>query len=308
MRRAHLHPAEGGSVAARVVSVGRNSAWIALSGSDALHVASFRKGDGREQLVPGDLVEVRPLGDERFVVDRREARSFALVRRTPGGRDKTMAANIDGIAIVSSLANPAPHVAMLDELLAFGEVSGLASTLIFTKPDLAEPDTVAHLTSLYGAIGYPIFVVNPKRAQGVEPLARALLGRQTLLIGQSGVGKSSLFRALGGTANVGEVSREGRGRQTTTAGKLHYLPAGFLIDSPGVAEFQLHGSAPREVAGGFPEFAVPAQTCRFADCSHRGEPSCGVRSAVPGEIASSRYASYLGILARGFRSAAWSSA
>jgi ribosome biogenesis GTPase len=151
-------------------------------------------------------------------------------------------------------------------------------------------------------LGYDTLVLNPKAGQGIDELERRIAARHTLLIGQSGVGKSSIFRALGGRSVVGDVSKIGRGRQTTSAGRLHRFPDGFLIDSPGVSDFELHGMTPAEVSHGFVEFRPLLGTCRFTDCVHLSEPDCAVRAAVAaGTIAASRYASYRAILERGRR-------
>jgi len=285
---------------ARVVSVGRNAAWIAFEDEAELRLASFRKTNERSMLVPGDLVRATALDDERVVVDGREPRSFTLERTTAGGRTKTMAANIDGIAIVAAFARPSLHVAMIDELLAFAEIHGIEARLILTKSDIAQtPDFVTRTVALYRNLGYGTYLANPKAGDGVDALRVALAGRQTLLIGQSGVGKSSLFRALGGDADVGDVSKTGRGKQTTTAGRLHRFPLGFLIDSPGVGEFELRDLSAAEIARGFVEFAPLLGTCRFSDCVHRSEPGCAVLAGVAsGAIAESRYESYRAILER----------
>jgi ribosome biogenesis GTPase len=116
-------------------------------------------------------------------------------------------------------------------------------------------------------------------------------------VGNSGVGKSSIFRALGGVAAVGEISRFGRGRQTTTSARLFRLGEGFLIDSPGIGEFDLDPMPPSELAWLFVEMREPARLCRFSDCRHLTEPGCAVRDAVAdGRIALSRYTSYTEIL------------
>ena len=118
-----------------------------------------------------------------------------------------------------------------------------------------------------------------------------------MLSGNSGVGKSSIFRALGGEAVVGDVSRHGMGRQTTTAARLYRMPGGFLIDSPGVNEFGLGQITPSELVQGFREMREPATTCRFTDCTHLVEPGCGVVAALAqGRIAESRYQSYKSLL------------
>jgi len=286
---------------ARVVSVGRNAAWIAFDGEPRLRLAALRKNAERLSLVPGDVVIATPLDDERVLIDAREPRSFALTRTAQNGRTKTMAANIDGIAIVAALARPPLRLAMIDELLAFAELHDVTAAVMFTKPDLARSEGVdaPALCALYAQLGYRVFVVNPKTGEGVAAITAALESAHTLLIGQSGVGKSSLFGALGGSGAVGEVSKSGRGKQTTTTGRLHRFAAGFLIDSPGIGEFELWGYAPREIARGFVEFAPFVAGCRFSDCRHLGEPDCAVRRAVDnGTIAASRYASYLAIAVR----------
>jgi len=290
----------GESRPARVVSVGRNAAWIAFEGSDELHLASLRKHVERLSLVPGDLVHASPLDDERVVIDRREPRTFALERKTAGGRTKTMAANIDGIAIVAAFAQPPLHPAMVDELLAFSEIHGLTARIVLTKADLAEGVFVEQTLALYRGIGYDVLAANPRAGAGIDAIEQAFFGHCTLLIGQSGVGKSSLFRALGGIGGtVGEVSKIGRGRQTTTTGRLHHFASGFLIDSPGVSEFELRDIPWAQVAEGFAEFRPLIGTCRFSDCSHRAEPGCAITTAVEyGTIAPSRYESYRTIIAR----------
>jgi len=285
---------------ARVVSVGRNVAWIAFEDEAQLRLASLRKTNDRLMLVPGDLVRATALDDERVVIDGREPRSFTLQRTTAGGRTKTMAANIDGIAIVAAFARPPLHLAMIDELLAFAEIHGIEARLILTKADLAVmPGFVVRTVTLYETLGYRTHVANPKAAHGIDAIRSELAGRRTLLIGQSGVGKSSLFGALGGDADVGDVSKTGRGKQTTTAGRLHRFTEGFLIDSPGVGEFELRDLSAAEIARGFVEFAPLLGKCRFSDCVHRSEPGCEVLAALSaGAIAGSRYESYRAILER----------
>jgi ribosome biogenesis GTPase len=292
---------------ARVVTVGRNAAWISFEDEgDRLRLAALRKTLDRQRLAPGDLVTATPLDEERVVVERREPRTFALERTTVRGRTKTMAANVDTLAIVAAFERPPLHLAMLDELLAFAELHELAAALILTKPDLIAPELAEEAPALYRSLGYPVAVVNSKQERGVDEAARLLDGRRAILIGQSGVGKSSLFAALGGSAEVGDVSKIGRGRQTTTTGRLHRFPSGWVIDSPGVGEFELHGIARNAVADGFVEFRPLTGSCRFTDCSHRTEPGCAIRSAVSaGAVAASRYASYLAILERPPEDEAW---
>ncbi len=248
--------------------------------------------------VPGDVVSVRPLEDGAAVVERIEPRAFTLERRASRGRSKTMAANVDLLVVVTALANPAPRLVTLDQILAFCELQNVGAVPVFTKPDLSEPDDIERLVGIYRGLEYPAIVVNPKRGENVDALREAIRGHRAMLAGNSGVGKSTIFRALGGQAVVGDVSRFGVGRQTTTTARLYRMGDGFLIDSPGVNEFGLGKIAPAELAPGFREMCEPMQRCRFSDCTHLHEPDCAVLAALSeGRIANSRYASYARILA-----------
>ncbi len=283
---------------ARVVSVGKNAAHVVLDAEERPRVADLKRATGkREMLAPGDRVHVRLLEDGRALVDRTEPRTFTLQRRTVEGRAKTMAANVDTMVTVTALADPPPRLLTLDQLLAFAELQNIAALVVLTKPDLADEETTNRLLSLYRSLGYEVLVVNPKTGDNVRGLRTAISHRRALLCGVSGVGKSSIFRALGGDAVVGDVSRHGLGRQTTTASRLFRMPDGFLIDSPGVAEFGLGAVTSGELLEGFREMRDLAARCRFTDCSHLHEPDCAVRAAVSaGEVAESRYESFRRIL------------
>ncbi len=249
-------------------------------------------------VVPGDVVFVQPLDVRAVVIDRVEERRSVLNRRS-ANRTQTMAANIDTLAIVSGLAQPAVRTVLLDQLLVFSELHGIRAVLVFTKPDLAEFADYQALIGLYGSLGYSVLVINPKLGEGMAGLRAALEDREAFLVGLSGVGKSSIFRSLGGESAVGDISRYGLGKQTTTAARLVRLGNGFLIDSPGIAEFGLDDLSTAELTEGFVEMRDPAKSCHFRDCKHREEPSCGVRAALTaGEIAQSRYDSYTRILSR----------
>ena len=283
---------------ALVVSTGKNAALVVLDSEHLPRVASLRRMTGKRSMpVPGDITYVRLLEDEKVLIERIEPRASTLERRSFAGRTKTMAANVDAIVTVTALAEPAPRLVTLDQLLAFAELQGTQALVIFTKPDLGDAQLREHLAALYAALGYPTLLINPRKGEGVEALREAIVGRHALLCGNSGVGKSSIFRALGGEGSIAEVSRHGLGRQTTTAARLYRMGDGFLIDSPGVNEFGLGQIAPGELTHGFREIAAAAATCRFTDCTHLREPDCGVKAAVEqGRIAASRYQSFRSIL------------
>lgn len=283
---------------ALVVSTGKNVAWVSLDGETTPRLAQLRRMTGKRSMpVPGDVVYVRVLEDDKTVVDRLEPRLLTLERRTADGRSKVMAANVDTLVTVTALADPSPRLITLDQLLAFAEIESISAIVVFTKPDLASQDVRAELTRLYEGLGYETIVVDPKHGGNVDGLRAAIAGRPALLCGISGVGKSSIFQALGGEASVGEVSRHGMGRQTTTTARLYRMGEGFLIDSPGVNEFGLGEIPPAELVQAFREMREPATGCRFTDCTHLREPGCGVRAAVEdGRVSQSRYGSYRKIL------------
>jgi ribosome biogenesis GTPase len=246
--------------------------------------------------VPGDVVHVRILEDGQTVVERIEPRVGTLERRSPTGRAKTIAANVDLLVAVTALADPPPRLATLDQLLAFAELEEIDAAVVFTKPDLAEPARSCELLQLYGGLEYPSISINPKTGD-IDPLRRILRDRRALLVGNSGVGKSTIFRALGGDTVVGEVSRQGLGRQTTSSARLYRTPNGFLIDSPGLNEFGLGQVEPGRLAHSFREMRPLVAACRFSNCTHSQEPDCAVKdSAAAGRIAQSRYESYCRIL------------
>ncbi len=266
---------------ALVVSTGKNSAWVSLDGEPGPRIAQLRRMSGKRSMpVPGDIVHVRILEDERVVVDRTEPRTFALERRTAGGRSKTMAANVDSIVTVISLGDPPPRLTTLDQLLAFAELESVAAMVVMTKPDRGEPAERARLSTLYRELGYSVIVVDPKTGENVDGFRSAIAGHRALLTGVSGVGKSTIFRALGGEAIVGGVSRSRLGRQTTTTARLYRMGDGFLIDSPGVNEFGLGDISAGELAPLFREMVEPALRCRFNDCHAFREPDCAVAEAA----------------------------
>jgi ribosome biogenesis GTPase / thiamine phosphate phosphatase len=161
---------------ARVVSVGRNAAWVVpLAGAEP-QLASFRKTLARTVLAPGDVVRIRALEDDRVIVEGVETRSFALVRTTPGGRTKTMAANVETLAIVAALVDPPPSLAMIDRLIAFAVQHGVDAALVLTKADLAGPEPAAALAAIYEPLGVTTLVEQHlpgvgRRGGGRRPLA-----------------------------------------------------------------------------------------------------------------------------------------
>ena len=153
---------------------------------------------------------------------------------------------------------------------------------------------------IYSDLGYPILKVSAKSRLGFEALEKQLTGLTTVLVGQSGVGKSSLINQLGSDelAKVGNLSKNKyKGTHTTTTSRLYHLENFDLIDSPGIREFGLTKVTKQEVLNGFPEIQSLASNCKFRNCSHRNEPSCAIREGLKsGAIFQERLDSYQNIL------------
>jgi ribosome biogenesis GTPase / thiamine phosphate phosphatase len=271
---------------------------VALDGENTTRVAQLRRVRGRRFMpVPGDVAFVQLLSDGGAVIERLAPRGRTLTRRTVEGKTKTIAANIDTLATVTSLADPSPQRVLLDRLIAFAELEGVAALVVLTKTDLVAPVEVEHYRRIYEPLGYTVLGTTPKFGGGIAELRQALTGRRSLLCGVSGVGKSSIFRRLVGAGEVGEISRSRSGRHTTGAARLCRLDDGFLIDSPGIREFGLGPISPHELTEAFAEIRQAARACRFRDCAHLREPGCAVRHGLErGEIDPGRYASYRQIL------------
>jgi ribosome biogenesis GTPase len=258
----------------------------------------LKKGD-TEKLAVGDHVILER--DERadaWTIAEILPRHAKLARRSPGGGagERVVAANIDQVVVVFAIAEPAPHVRMLDRFLVIAEANDLASRVVVNKIDLTG-DVHEHFV-LYESIGYPVHYTSVKRGDGLAALKDALHGRITALAGPSGVGKSSLLNAMypGLNLRVGEISRSVmKGRHTTVGADLHPLPdGGYVVDTPGLREVGVWGIDPRELDRCFPEMRPLLEECRFGDCTHRVEPGCAVLLGVEtGKVTRDRYESYI---------------
>jgi ribosome biogenesis GTPase len=231
-----------------------------------------------------------------------EPRRSTLARISLSGRPEPIVANLDQLIAVMAPV-PSPDFALCDRYLAAAEWAGLAAAVALNKADLPEAASAAIRAELdtYRELGYPSVATSKRLPDGAAGLGRLLRDRVSVLVGQSGVGKSSLINLLvpGVEATVREISRATEeGRHTTTASALYHLPGGGdLIDSPGVRDFSPPLPPPRDVASGFRELAAAAPGCRFADCRHAGEPGCAVEQlAESGRISRRRLASYRHLL------------
>jgi ribosome biogenesis GTPase / thiamine phosphate phosphatase len=266
-----------------------------------------RAADGRElRARPFGRALVAVCGDEvRCRIDPHHAevhvievlpRRTALYRANLRGGAEPVVANLTRLLVVLAPL-PQPDLFIVDRYLAAARAAGIAATLILNKSDLPVAAELAAELAAFAAADYACIGCSAADGAGLAAL-RAVLARGTVtaLVGQSGVGKSSLVRCLAPQAEVavGELVRAEEGRHTTTAARLFDLPGGAaLIDSPGVRDFAPAPSALDERTLGFVEVERLASGCRFADCRHMREPVCAVRAAAEaGTLHARRYESY----------------
>jgi ribosome biogenesis GTPase len=236
----------------------------------------------RHPVAAGDWVRVRDEGDGG-VIQAVEPRGNSLCRASRGRR-QVLVANVDQVVIVSSAACPDLKPGLIDRLLVAAESSGIRPLICINKIDLIDPASLVPLAGVYARMGYETLLCSTATGIGVPRLRRELAGRVTAVVGQSGVGKSSLLNALDPALGlrVAEVSAENeKGRHTTTTARLiPHAAGGAFVDTPGVRQFQLWEIVPAEVPAAFRDLRPLANHCRFPDCSHTHEIDCAVKHAV----------------------------
>lgn len=258
--------------------------------------------DQRHVVVAGDRVAFRPVSageSDEGIIERIEPR-HGILARTSRGRQHTMVANVDQALIISSAAEPRLKPHLIDRLLASTEKGRLRPVICINKIDLIDPTDLQPLVGVFSQMGYQVLLVSAKTGFGVDRLRRVLAGQESVVAGQSGVGKSSLLNAVDPSLalRVAAVSQETqKGRHTTTTARLFPLSfGGYVVDTPGIRQFELWDVVPEEVANFFRDLRPYVSHCRFPDCTHTHEAACAVKDAVAdGRIDQRRYESYCGL-------------
>lgn len=251
-------------------------------------------------LVTGDQVIWQRDDQGGGVISAAEPRHSILTRPDTRGRLRPVAANVDRIILVVA-PSPRTPANLIDRYLVATAHDDIKPIILLNKSDLIDqaPELQTELGE-YRALGYDTLTASAKDEEGLEAIQHLVKDGNSVFVGQSGVGKSSIInRLLPGTdLKVGEISEStGKGRHTTTTARLFHIPTGGqLIDSPGIREFGLWHTAPEDLDKGFPEIYRFAGECKFRDCSHTHEPGCQVKRAIEdGDILQRRLDSYLSI-------------
>ena len=281
--------------------------WCDVIDSDGrLHQCAVRRllrtlaTEERNIVAAGDRVLFRPAGEGEGMIERVEPRSSVLTRAL---RDQqhVMVANVDQIVIVASVGDRGLKPSLIDRYLISAEQGHISPVICLNKIDLVDPVDLQPVVGLYTQLGYPVLLTSAIAGIGIDALRDTLRDRETVVAGQSGVGKSSLLNAVqpGLRLAVDAVSHwTQKGKHTTSTAELIALEfGGWVVDTPGIRQFQLWDIIPEEVEGYFVEFRPFVGFCRFPNCSHTHEVGCAVKAAVAdGLIESTRYDSYLKIL------------
>lgn len=265
------------------------------SSDQSLINCKFRSNLG--SIVCGDRVIYQQPEDEATVVAIQPRQN--LLQRLDGfGQFKAVAANVTQL-IICLAVRPEPNLFLLDQYLLSAEQLGLRVLIVLNKIDLLaqENEDPFQLKRIYHAIDYPVIQTSIKQNINIDALQQACIDETNVISGVSGVGKSSLTKAILPDLEIaiGEISEANQeGRHTTRTSRLYHLPqGGDLIDTPGIRGFNPVVESNQTIAQGFREINEFAQHCKFANCSHLNEPKCAVLDAVKsGEIDSGRYQSY----------------
>ena len=252
--------------------------------------------DLQHVVVAGDRVVIQKLDDNQAVIVKVEARRNQL-SRTSRQRQQIIVSNIDQVLIVASAAEPILKPNLVDRFVVTAEKARIQPVIVINKIDLVYPADLQPISGVWGQLGYPVIHVSVKKNINIDQLKTIVANKDSVVTGQSGVGKSSILNVIqeGLDVRVSKVSSDNqKGRHTTTTAELIPLDlGGHLIDTPGIRQFQLWDISAEEVASYFRDIRPYVTGCRFPDCTHTHEEDCQVKYAVAdGRIDVRRYESY----------------
>lgn len=293
--------------------VRNTGSWYTVKTDDGRMVDSKIKGNFRlkgirstNPVAVGDRVEIVENAEGTAFITAISDRRNYIIRKSPNlsKQSHIIAANVDQALLVVTVNRPQTSTIFIDRFLASAEAYRVPVVLVFNKTDLLTDDERRYqemVIALYENIGYECRAVSAATGSGVDELREMLVGRVTVLSGNSGVGKSTLINSLlpGVNLRTAEISdAHNTGMHTTTFSEMLPLPeGGYIIDTPGIKGFGTFDIEPEELTGYFRDIFHFSRDCRFSNCTHRHEPGCAVLRALEDHyIAESRYQSYLSML------------
>ena len=256
----------------------------------------------------GDKVDVEEdLKDNtKGVIIKIHDRKNYIVRRSVNlsKRSHILAANIDQLIVLATVAEPRTSLGFIDRMLVTAEAYDIPSLIVFNKTDLLTEtgfEILGEYSEIYKEVGYEVLQVSAVTGEGTQDLVKLMKDKTSLIAGHSGVGKSTLINAIQPELDlkVGSISDVHRkGTHTTTFAEMFELSfGGFIIDSPGIKEFGMIDMDNDQIGHYFPEIFKSSEECRFHNCTHQQEPGCAVVAAVEyGTVAPTRFNTYLSIL------------
>jgi ribosome biogenesis GTPase / thiamine phosphate phosphatase len=256
--------------------------------------------DQRHVVTAGDRILFRPVDEhtenKEGFIERVEPRHGMLCREVRQ-RQQILVTNVDLVAIVSSAAEPRLKPNLIDRMLVAAEKGDIRPIVCINKIDLVDAADLQPLVGVYSQMGYQVLLLSAKTGFGVDRLRRLLIGRSSVLAGQSGVGKSSLLNRVDPALHlrVQPVSEETeKGKHTTSTARLLPLKdGGYVVDTPGIRQFQLWDVVPEEIDSYFRDLRPYMSLCRFPNCTHTHEDDCAVKNAVADDrLDERRYESY----------------
>jgi len=258
----------------------------------------FEESSYINKIAVGDEVEVdlTAAEDAGWILRIFPRRTKLSRRPSVGYPEQVLVSNADTLLMVASMRTPPFRGGLIDRLLVAASCGGLEPVLILSKADLATSDEISPIENLYSSLGYTILVTSIPESRGLESLRDLLKNRITVLSGHSGVGKSSLIKALfpDWEIRIGRISKKyGKGRHTTRLAEMFRIPiGGFIVDTPGIRELEPLVT-PNELDSHFVEFVPYLEQCKFKGCTHIHEPQCLIKDAVTSKkITEQRYKSY----------------
>lgn len=263
--------------------------------------------DTTNPIAVGDFVTLEKTDRNEFVINEIHTRQNYIIRQSPRQKHQRhiIASNIDQALLIVTIAQPRTSFGFIDRFIASAESFHIPVKIIINKIDLIisekENDIYKYMQLIYPAIGYDVINVSATNGKGIDELKQLLTNKTSLIAGHSGVGKSTLVNTINANLHLktGKISDKwGKGMHTTTyATMLEILPETYIIDTPGIKEFQMLQVEPEEVSGYFVDLKQFAENCQFNNCLHQNEPNCAVKNAVESlQIAATRYENYLNII------------